>query len=216
MKIQKLIKICKAERTLYLCDTNDGVQWLSNGKALFPLFNHPTYEEKSIFAAFGIDEKQQEKITFKHFPTTPAHIDISDAVAGEFVVERAGGISVHYGGKYLIPYKTQQGIMFINGDSLAPLADDDNKMLYERRATNGSTYFAIKSGFMISGIVLPENVIDDVFVRQIRDLHTQCDLTLYNQSMEKDSPQDEQQTIDKLKAMYGAGADSEDETDGDE
>lgn len=216
MKIQKLIKICKAERALYLCDTNDGVQWLSNGKALFPLFNHPTYEEKSIFAAFGIDEKQQDKITFKHFPATPAHIDISDTVADEFVVERAGGISIHYGGKYLIPYKTQQGIMFINGDNLAPLADDDNKMLYERRAANGSTYFAIKSGFMISGIVLPENVIDDVFVRQISDLHTQCDLTLYNQSIEKDYPQNEQQTIDKLKAMYGAGADSEDETDGDE
>lgn len=116
----------------------------------------------------------------------------------------------------MIPYKTQQGIMFINGDSLAPLADDDNKMIYERRAANGSTYFAIKSGFMISGIVLPENVIDDVFVRQISDLHTQCDLTLYNQSMEKDSPQDEQQTIEQLKAMYGTEADAEDETEDDE
>ncbi len=215
MKIQKLIKICKAEHTLYLCDTQDGVQWLGNGKALFPLFNHPIYEEKSIFAAFGIDEKQQDKITFKHFSATPAHIDISDTADGEFLAERAGGIAIYYGGRYLIPYKTQQGIMFISGDSLAPLADDDNKMLFERRAANGSTYFAIKSGFMISGIVLPENVIDDVFVRQIHDLHIQCALTLHNQSIEKNSPQSEQQTIEQLKAMYGAGADTEDETDGD-
>lgn len=213
MKMQKLVKICKNERALLLYDTADGVQWLGNRTAMFPLYSHPKYAEENIFAALDINEKQREKITFKHYPATPSHLDVSDFVDSESVVERAGGISIYYCGKYLIPYKTQQGIMFVNGDSLAPLADQEDKMLYERQTASGETYFAVKSGFMVNGIVTPENIVDEVLLRQLKALYQECELTLYNQTPQNTDPQDEQQTIDALKEMYGADSDEDAEDD---
>ena len=61
MKMQKLVKICKNERALLLYDTADGVQWLGNRTAMFPLYSHPKYAEENIFAALDINEKQREK-----------------------------------------------------------------------------------------------------------------------------------------------------------
>lgn len=101
----------------------------------------------------------------------------------------------------------------MNGDSLAPLADQEDKMLYERQTASGETYFAVKSGFMVNGIVMPENIVDEVLLRQLKALYQECELTLYNQTPQNTDPQDEQQTIDALKEMYRADSDEDAEDD---
>ena len=61
MKIKKLIDLCKKRGCFYLFE-DERVQWLSDGVALYPLYNVPEFDEETLCRTFDITEKQQEKI----------------------------------------------------------------------------------------------------------------------------------------------------------
>lgn len=57
MEIKKIINFCKKRGVLYLFD-GDGCQWISDGIAVYPLFNLPIFDEESILKAYDISGKK--------------------------------------------------------------------------------------------------------------------------------------------------------------
>lgn len=177
MKIEKIINICKRCGHITIYYGNGGVQWISDGAAIYPLFGCPIFDEASFCATYDIsDEKKQ--IEFKEMPKC---VDFSDETKNETEVERGGPI---FGA--LVPITTSHGVEFIKSQYLTPFADSDNNMLriYERTNAAGMTYFAIKDGFMLVGIVMPYDCINEAFVKRLKDLAEQCEITLYHKKNE--------------------------------
>ena len=82
----------------------------------------------------------------------------------------------------LVPITTTHGVEFIQRKYLKPFSDADDNMLFifERKTEAGATYFAVKDGLMLVGIILPYDCINEEFVSNIKNLYQQCEITLFN------------------------------------
>lgn len=183
MNVKKIIDLCKKNSFLRLYD-GEGVQWVSDGRALFPLFNLPIFDEDSICATFDITEKKAAKMHISRNNSFPVGFDFSDDVPKEEQCTRGDPL---FGG--IVPLTTSHGMMFIDGRYLLPFSDADDDMLfiYERTADNGQTYFAIKQGFVLVGIVMPFDCVNENFVKRFKTIYEQCEITLYNQELKKEA-----------------------------
>ena len=176
MEIKKIINLCKKSGALRIYE-NEGVQWISDGYALYPLFGLPLFDEESICAAYDISAKKAEKMHITFDLNLPANFDFRDDTAEETQCKRGSPI---FGG--LIPITTSHGIEFIQSKYLLPFADHDDNMLYifERTTAAGATYFAIKDGLMLAGLVMPYDCINEGFVNNLKDICEQCEIALVN------------------------------------
>ncbi len=188
MLIKKITAQCKKNKCAVLFDdrrsqTGDVVmQWLSTGRAIYPLFDAPYFETSTLVAAYDFDDK----IAVSHERDLPKSINFADAAEKECVCT-ALDMNVAVNGRTLQPYVTQQGIAFLDAQVFAPLKDADagQVSVYERYAPSGERYFAVKSGFMLYAIVLPESdVINREFVEELELLHRHCHTALLNQKGE--------------------------------
>ena len=177
MKLKALAALCKREGAFYLYDNvdADGVihnQWLGAGGAIYPLAGLPRIEKENLIAMFDITEKQREKIHFQH-SYLPVHINFEDVDPEETMLDRTY-ITLGYGGRVIKPLFTRGGLELMDLDYLKPLADvADDLELYERH-TKGGTYFAAKMGFMLVGVIMPLNIIEESFVENIERLARKC------------------------------------------
>jgi len=180
MIIKKLIDICKKSATIILYDT-ENEQWLSDGNCIFPLYNLPMFDENTLCKTYDITDKQQEKIYFKRETELPENLNITEYINGEVPCQQ-GPIKITAGGNGLISYMTSQGIVFINEKYLSPIGDinDDTTEMYERYTTDGKMYFAVGSGFVLIGLIMPYDCIDQKFIDNLSTLYQQCKIALYN------------------------------------
>ncbi len=178
MEIKKIINFCKKRGVLYLFD-GDGCQWISDGVAVYPLFNLPIFDEESILKAYDISGKKAEKLFMKRDDHLPEAYDFSDNVDGEVVCEMG---DVIFGDALAI--STSQGMMFIDRKYLSPFRDmqDDMLYIYERMTKGGETYFAVKIGFSLVGIVMPYDCINEAFVDKLGKYYERCLVALENKN----------------------------------
>lgn len=176
MKFKKIINLCKKNGQIRLFD-GETEQWISDGYAMYPLFNMPKFDEESICRACDITEKQAEKMLIQHNEGLPSAFDYSDTSPNETQCEREEAIFGR-----TIPIITSHGMEFINGNHLLPFEDADDDMLYifERTQENGQTYFVVKQGFALVGIIMPYDCINENFVRRLKNIYEQCEITLSN------------------------------------
>lgn len=65
MKSKKIEQILKRNKTIILYHGPDDIQFLSDGTALYSMFNLPKLTKESIFTMFDIPEKKASKFLFK-------------------------------------------------------------------------------------------------------------------------------------------------------
>jgi hypothetical protein len=178
MEIKKIINFCKKRGVLYLFD-GDGCQWISDGVAVYPLFNLPIFDEESILKAYDINGKKAEKLFMKRDDHLPEAYDFSDDVDGELVCKMG---DVIFGDALAI--STSAGLMFIDRKYLSPFRDmqDDMLYIYERMTKGGETYFAIKIGFSLVGIVMPYDCVNESFVEKLGRYYEQSRVALENKN----------------------------------
>ncbi len=165
MKIKTIEALCKARGTIYLADA-EGVQWISDGVAVYPLYGMPQLDESNIFTMFDIPDEKRGKYMFDDSGRITRTVNLADNTDGERQVQQSD-ILLHSGGYILMPIKTSKGIVYINKKYLAPFADSENGvMLYERIAPDGTVYIAVKTGFFLSGVIFPVNIMNKKFCRR--------------------------------------------------
>lgn len=175
MKFKKIIDLCKRSETMYLYNAEDGTQWISDGYSMFPINGMTELSIDMICRMFDISDSKREKMMTNHFLTLPESFDFSDIPISEnacsiFTAE------LRYSGKQLVAIRTSSGIKFIEKSYLAPFDDEDKSMteLYERTMQSGETYFAVKKGLLLRGIILPIKIVSEKFVNELELMSTLC------------------------------------------
>ena len=167
MKIKKVAAVVSKERRIVVSD-GAYCQWLQFRGAFYPLYGLPPLAKVSFFKMFDIPADKWEKYYYNEIPL-PDGVSFEDVCKEEQVLDR-GRLRIVLGGRTLEPLVTSQGLIFFDVRYLAPFADDDNYELYERTATDGSPYIAVKSGMELAGVILPYDVVDEDFVKTLEDL----------------------------------------------
>lgn len=193
MKIKKIESICKAKKTIIVYQS-ENCQWLSDGCAIYPIFNMPHLEQKNIFAMFDIPEEKQNRFHFTE-DELPLSVNFNDYDKNENQLEMNEFMSIGHKQGDLLPLRTSKGIIFIENKYLAPF--DEGFELYERQMLSGTPYIAVKRGFMLRGIILPIKVVTEEFVKQLKDISELCQYAL-NQLEAEEQPEEDttQQEID--------------------
>jgi len=179
MKLKALGTLCKRKK--YFClynqldqnrinaDENIRGQWLGTKGAIYPLEGLPQLTTENIVAMFDITEKQREKIFFKT-DIFPIHVNVDDLWEDEILLDREL-FEMYYNGLTIRPVITSNGIEFLDSSFFAPLADvEDSISLYERKTSEGKTFFAVKMGFMIVAVFFPLNIIEEKLVDNVETL----------------------------------------------
>ena len=173
MIIKKIIDICKAANTLYVYEDGKGVQWLSDGSAIYPLHGIPRFEDADeICRTFDISEKKKDKMCFRWNGTMPSGLDFSDYSQKEEICNRAP-VDLRDG---TIPFFGAEKMLFMQAKYIGPIMDAEEGMLevYERRNEAGKNYFAVKSGLMLKAIIMPYNALDEMTVKNIEIMAKRC------------------------------------------
>ncbi len=194
MKISTIQQICKgAKRIVIYSDPSASIQYISDGGAFYPLYNLPRMEEENVFALFDIPEKKQDKIRFEHKHSLPEAFDFSDTTDDEIALE-FGTISIYKRGRILSPLKTSLGIVYINEKYLKPFSDSENGVqLFERHTPDGAIYIAVKEGFLLTGIILPYDIVTPEFVEELKMIYKLSALAADNRKTVPAEPDEAEQ-----------------------
>ncbi|MCL2575696.1 MAG: hypothetical protein FWE33_04610 [Defluviitaleaceae bacterium] len=174
MKLKTLAKVCRKEGFFALYDKmdNDGKvveQWLGCWGAVYVLPDLPHLTAEHIPRLFDLTAKQLGKITIKQ-QFLPENYNFDHDDKNESVCEREK-MTIGYDGRILRPIMTKKGLELIDDDYLSPLDDVADELgIYERRTESGRAYFALKVGFLVVGIIMPYDGIDEILVEEIEKM----------------------------------------------
>lgn len=177
MKIKKIVDMCRREGVVKIHDGENGMQWISNGYACYPLYDVPEMSEDEFFTVFDFSAKQRDETIFQR-ADMPESVSFSDFDATERLCEKLTP-SIPYGSRLLIPYKTVRGIKFLDAEYLDPLIGESGASeVFERVNKKGEPYFAIKVGMCLRAIVMPFNAVNRSFVDNIEKIYSLCRASL--------------------------------------
>ena len=175
MKIKQVESLLKQTKYIAIYEDDDrytGCQWVSNGRAYYPLRNMPWFDDvESIFTMLDVPADKRDKYLFQHFEydDRPTSSEFSDNVPGEKPFDR-NLIMLSMDGNEIEPLKSSSGVVFLDTQYLKPFADEQSVELYERKSERVGTYIAVKSGLLLLGLIIPAPILNETFVEMLSDL----------------------------------------------
>lgn len=174
MLIKKLIALCKKSGLIIVYNTEDGTQWLSDGHAIFPVYKDFEFNSYSLCDIYDIDK---DKVAKHDMTGLPALMSGADRVPDETECEVLP-IKIYRNGDVHIALETKSGIAFIRQRILSPLSDTaSSDILFFERKTEAGPVYAAKVGMQLAALILPTEIIDDNFVRDIKMFASLCEHT---------------------------------------
>ena len=214
MKIKKVEAICKSDRRIFLYE-GDGVQWIGNGVALYPLHNMPVLDEKTIFTLFDVAEKDREKYQLRTEPL-PAAVDFNDSTETEVLIDQIP-LTLSVQGLNVVPATGSSGIIFVETRYLAPFAKQEPGFeLYERFTKAGTPYIAVKSGLFLIGVISPSKIITPQFIDDLEYIASLSRVAHDNAKKERAEAEDNDMLRDEIHRYRTPGYLLEDDPDEEE
>lgn len=157
MKIKKIAAQVKEKGRAELMDVtdSDGVvrQWLSTGVACYPVDGMPYLRPEHLPAVLDLSAKQEDEIRIATVEK-PESIDLRDVIKGETKAEGAG-FAIYVAGRKALPLMVRGVTYFVDAELLIPILAEYKDVDLWLRQDSGLTYFAVKVGLMIVGVVFP-------------------------------------------------------------
>lgn len=171
MKINKIASLCKSTYTIQVYQYN-GLQFIGNGSAFYPVYGMTELDEESLFVIFDIQGKKADEFNCNILPAPEGYF--SNNADFENIVEKSE-IRITYKGNSMMPLETSQGIVFIDTSLLAPIADKlDMVELYERTSSGHKPYIVAKIGFILQAVIMPFNCLTEAFCEELEGLSQKC------------------------------------------
>lgn len=185
MIIKNIAAICKKSKQIRITE-NDGIQWVGNSYAMYPLYNLPCLDQNNVYTIFDFNEKQKNSTVFIN--NELKNICLDDICEKEVGLEPNGECIIH-ADSILKSFKCSLGIAFIDMAYLKPLKDAENGLLFYERFINDSvSYIAVKSGFMLLAVIMPVDVINEDYIEKTENFLNACKLSYENKLLrEKES-----------------------------
>lgn len=192
MKIKAIAALMKKKRRISIFDDEkNGVQWISDGYAAYPLYGLPELDGDTLLTVLDVPEKEREKYIVRRgmLPRAPC---FSDTDGTERRLPPPALISIGYGGEVLAPARTSLGLAFYNPEYLRPVSDGPFEM-YERESAEGKMYLAVKSGFLLRALILPGEPNEEDIAQRLELLHRELISSISRKAMEsrKKTPEDQ-------------------------
>ncbi len=179
MKLKKIERICKASRGVFIYDDvmtvgdESGLdcQWIGDGHAMYAIDGAPYLDENGVCAIFDIGERSRHKITVVHREELPAGLCFSDVCEGEEPLEPVE-LKMTLNGIPLYLLRDSSGSMIVIKDVYrTPFDNWLSCACYKRISESGEPYIAVKTGFVLRGVILPYDCISDSFVDALKAAH---------------------------------------------
>lgn len=156
--MNKIIEICKKVGKFIVYDNKTDQKWIGNGEIMCP-YESQNYSSAYFTALTKLKPEEVIKTIFETVPF-PDNIDITEFSEFEKPIE-ISKIAIIVEDEKLIPLLTQNGVTYIKYDYLEVVKNEEFN-IYERKDNDGKSYFVIKSGFIVSAVIFPDNsYIDD-------------------------------------------------------
>lgn len=177
MKINKVFKVCKDRKYARILEFENGIQWLGDGSAFYPLANMPNIQEEHIYTLFEIPERKKDDyiISVENTPMV-----IFDDIDNDEIPIKDDTLSIRIGDRHLKPLYTDTGLIMLDETYLKPLSDYPELSYFKRMAENGQEVIAIKAGIFLVAMIMPYNGIDADLVRKMETLTAYMKATLAN------------------------------------
>ena len=189
MKLGKIGALCKNAKRVVIHNF-DGVQWISDGCAFYPLRDLPELLEDNIYTIFDIPEEKRGKISFEEREHHPFGISFDDVIKDESPMQFMPVTFFHHG-SLISPMKCKSGILFIDRRYLSPF--EDGITLYERFYPDEErAYVAVKRGMLLEGIILPA----EIATTQLAEMFTIIGKLTGEIATDKPSEEYEQESLD--------------------
>lgn len=158
MKIKKIAQLCRKQgaATLLNYEDKDGYvqQWITDGRALWPVEGLPELEVKHLPSILELTDKQADAMKLRA-REAPVSISFADVCEGEKLAQMLP-VSVYYGGDMLRPFCVDGKTYWLNEELFWPmLAEHQKAEFYYRHPAGCAEIFAVKAGFMLVGMVMP-------------------------------------------------------------
>lgn len=174
MKISKIAKLCKDTKCVQYAVEEKGT-WLGNGDCAYLIPGFAYLSQEGIALALGIGEKDKSKYRFQHMDLRTFNLEDFDEAETpcdqiEFIMRSKE-----------IPYRTEEGVRFLDLNMLDVLKDEiENLEIYMRRTTDGRAYFAAKIGMYICAFFEPQRIISADFIDKLNAFNNLCRVTYQN------------------------------------
>jgi len=152
MKLKTIASLFKKHKHLTIYTAGDGVQWVSNGSALYSMRGLPHMTPEAILRIFDIptDKHKEWRCEEMDMP-----LDCRDHIPAEWEIEPLR-LTVEWDGKSYRFFKDERRIYTINEEYIAPLHDEPSYLTYHKRETTGGGFLlACKAGLELRAIIIP-------------------------------------------------------------
>lgn len=201
IKLKQIESICKKRKTVITTEAA-GSQWIGDGSAFYPVSGLPKLTRENIFTIFDVPWDKRENFFFQE--TKAPDINFEDADPTEKLAGK-GDAYVIYNGLTLCPIAASQGLMLLDAKYLRPFfGTDDGFDVYERINSKGQSYFAIKQGFILLGIILPVKVLWKPFIDTLNNWATWAVISESNEREAQMAQMRQEGILDEQEADNGA------------
>lgn len=174
MKISKIAKLCKDTKCVQYAVEEKGM-WLGNGDCAYLIPEFAYLSQEGIALALGIGEKDKSKYRFQHMDLRTFNLEDFDEAETpcdqiEFIMRSKE-----------IPYRTEEGVRFLDLNMLDVLKDEiESLKIYMRRTKDGRAYFVGKIGMYIFAFFAPQRIINADFINKLNEFNNLCRVTYQN------------------------------------
>lgn len=182
IKIKKIVDLCVKSGAMHIyTNPDDGIQWMTDGSAIYPLEGIPVVDGNYICALYDITDKKAAKMAIETHEELPQGLDFSDTVEGESPANIEDMVICTDGMSY-VPILTEIGQIFIDNKYLSPLSNIEMSDLhfYLRHDSSGKPIIAVKQGMLLIAMIYPI-IVSEMFVKKLERIYKSSDTALKNQ-----------------------------------
>ena len=151
INMQKIVDTMTKRNNLELYTADNGVQWITNGEAMFPLYGFPHFTAESFACTFGVEQAHVSETESLEFL-----LDLSDAAICENPIQLEP-VQLQPFNEAHVSFLTMCGTAFVPDRYVRLMPSEMHSGVYERGASN-RVYVAFKDGMKLCGIITPKAV----------------------------------------------------------
>ena len=167
INMQKIVDTLTKRNNIELYTADDGVQWITNGEAMFPMHGFPRFTAESFACTFGVEQARVGEVESLEFL-----LDLSDVASCENPIQLEP-VQLQPFDEAHISFSTMCGTAFVPDRYARLMPSKMHSGVYERSTTKTITqtgdgiytcttsslvYIVFKDGMKLCGIITPKAV----------------------------------------------------------
>lgn len=162
MKLSKLWALLKASKYITKWEGSD-TEWLSDGRAFFPVYGLPTLTEQALRTMLDVDEDKWTSYHYREEGELPFS-DLDNFRDDEEL--RVSKVTFTVWGVEFVALTKGLDIYLISMKELKPL-DSEGLGFYFRDG-----FIAVKEGMVLRAVIAPEIITDDMILAELMSIAT--------------------------------------------